>query len=446
MKQDASIAARDGLRQEHPGATAARSALQAILERYGPRDFAVRLWDGEQWPAQRSNRPRFELILRTPSAVRAMFSQPDSLSFGEAFVYNQVDIKGSLLDVFAAADRLMTVPWSFAEKCRLLQRLWSIPAPQYARRGLFSGFTGNGAAGSAQRTRAAVNYHYDHPVQFWQLWLDESLSYSCAYFEWADVSLAAAQKAKLDYICRKLRLRPGMRLLDMGCGWGALIIHAATRYGVKAVGLTVSAEQAEVARQRIRHAGLDGRCHVLVEDFFACSEAQVFDRVTSVGAAEHVVEDRFRDYFKLAHRLLRPGGQFLHHAITRMPGVPDRPGRSFTDHYVFPDHFLASVGQTLSAAEAAGFEVRDSESLREHYVLTLKHWLQRFEAAQVELERLTDEVSWRVFRLYLAGTAYEFQCGRVNIYQSLLVKPDGGKSGVPLTRDDWYRSDDSGGS
>jgi len=279
-------------------------------------------------------------------------------------------------------------------------------------------------------------------VEFWQSWLDESLSYSCAYFQSANGSLAEAQKAKIDYICRKLRLRPGMRLLDMGCGWGALIIHAASHYGVEAVGLTVSPEQAEVARQRIREAGVDQRCRVEVEDFFAWREPESFDRITSVGAAEHVAENQFEDYFKFTFGSLRPGGQFLHHAITRAPSVPDRPGRSFNHCYVFPDHFLATIGQTLSAAEAAGFEARDSESLREHYALTLKHWLQRFEAAQGDLQKLTDEVSCRVFRLYLAGTAYEFQCGRVNLHQSLLVKSNGGQSGVPLTRRDWYRSDD----
>ena len=290
------------------------------------------------------------------------------------------------------------------------------------------------------RTRAAVNYHYDHPLEFWRLWLDESLAYSCAYFQSPDDSLAAAQAAKLDYICRKLRLRPGMRLLDMGCGWGALMVHAAAHYGVEAVGLTVSPEQAQVARQRIRQAGLEQRCRVEVNDFFAWLEPQGFDRVTSVGAAEHVPENRFEEYFKLAFASLRPGGQFLHHAISHTPSAPERPGRSFNHRYVFPDHFLASIGQTLRGAETVGFEIRDVESLREHYALTLRHWLQRFEAAESELERLTDEVSCRVFRLYLAGTAYEFQCGRVNLHQSLLVKPNAGQSGVPLTRHDWYGS------
>jgi cyclopropane-fatty-acyl-phospholipid synthase len=229
----------------------------------------------------------------------------------------------------------------------------------------------------------------------------------------------------------------------MGCGWGALIVHAAKHYGVEAVGLTVSPEQAEVARQRIRQAGLEDRCRVEVNDFFAWLEPEGFDRVTSVGAAEHVPESRFEEYFKLAFASLRPGGQFLHHAISHTPSASERPGRSFNHRYVFPDHFLATIGQTLSAAETVGFEIRDVESLREHYALTLRHWLQRFEAAEDELKRLADEVSCRVFRLYLAGTAYEFQCGRVNLHQSLLVKPKGGQSGLPLTRHDWYESDEA---
>ena len=441
MRQGAAMATSKGFGQEYPGADAARSVIRSVLERYGPRDFAVQLWDGEQWPAQAEQRTRFKLILRNPSVVRGLFSQPDSLSFGEAFVYNQLDIKGSLLDIFAPADRLMTLPWSFVEQCRLLTQLWSIPAPRYARQGLFAGFGGQEAKAWMPRTQAAVNYHYDHPPEFWRLWLDESLSYSCAYFQSADDSLAAAQAAKLDYICRKLRLRPGMRLLDMGCGWGALIVHAASNYGVDAVGLTVSPEQAEVARQRIRQAGVARQCRVEVENFFAWREPEGFDRITSIGAAEHVPQSQFEDYFRLAFASLRPAGQFLHHAISHTPSMPARTGRSFNHRYVFPDHFLASIGHTLSAAETPGFEIRDVESLREHYALTLMHWLQRFEAAENELKQLTDEVSCRVFRLYLAGTAYEFQCGRVNLHQSLLVKPNRGRSHVPLTRHDWYRAD-----
>ena len=252
--------------------------------------------------------------------------------------------------------------------------------------------------------------------------------------------MAEAQKSKLDYVCRKLRLRPGQRLLDMGCGWGALITHAAAHYGVEALGLTLSPHQAEVAHERIRAAGLASKCRVEVKNFLQFRPGESFDKIASVGAAEHVPEKCFDDYFGRAFALLRPGGQFLHHAIVRAPSAHDRPGRSFMDRYVFPEHFLATIGRTAAAAEAAGFEARDIESLREQYKLTLEHWLHRFEAAQSEIEQQTDSLSFRVFRLYLAGSAYEFRCGRLNIYQTLLARPERGQSGLPLTRADWYRA------
>ena len=419
--------------------TSARSLLQAVFARLARRPFAVRLWNGERWSPEPDGPAKFELIFRTPNVVRSLFSRSSALSFGEAYIYGHLEVQGSLLDVFDSGDRLLALRFSPAEKFRLLRYLWSIPPAKYSREGIFSGFAGRLASPSA-RIRAAVNYHYNHPVDFWKLWLDESLCYSCAYFESPDISLAEAQRNKLDYICRKLRLKPGQRLLDMGCGWGALIIHAAANYGVEALGLTLSPHQAEVARERIRAAGLAGRCRVEVENFLEFRSAESFDRVASVGAAEHVPEKYFEDYFRRAFELVRPGGQFLHHAIARMQSVPDRPGRSFMDRYVFPDHFLATIGRTVAGAEAAGFEARDVESLREHYGITLEHWLRRFEAEQAEIERQTDPLSFRVFRLYLAGSAYEFRSGRLNIYQTLLAKPERGKSGLPLTRADWYRA------
>jgi cyclopropane-fatty-acyl-phospholipid synthase len=417
----------------------ARSLLQTVLARLGPRKFAVQLWDGEQWAPEPNGPAEFKLIFRTPEVVRSMFSDISSLGFGEAYIYGHLDVQGSLVDVFESGDRLLTIHYPPTERLRLARWLWSIPAPKYPRSGTFSGFARRFTP-TAERIRAAVNYHYDHPVDFWNLWLDESLCYSCAYFEAPQASLAEAQKSKLDYICRKLRLKPGQRLLDMGCGWGTLIMHAAENYGVEALGLTLSPHQAEVARERVRAAGLASKCRVEVENFLEFRPTETFDRIASVGAAEHVPEKCFDDYFVRAFALLKAGGQFLHHAIVRMPSIQDRPGRSFMDRYVFPDHFLATIGRTVAGAEAAGFEARDVESLREHYKLTLEHWLRRFEAAQNGIERQTDALSFRVFRLYLAGSAYEFRCSRLNIYQTLLAKPDHGRSGLPLTRADWYGS------
>jgi cyclopropane-fatty-acyl-phospholipid synthase len=417
----------------------ARSFLRTVFAHLRPREFAVELWDGEQWPSEPNGPPDFKLIFRKPNVVRSLFSDVSSLSFGEAYIHGDLDVQGPLIDVFESGDRLLTIHYPAAEKLRLTRWLWSIPAPKYPRSGIFSGFPRRFTPSTA-RTRDAVNYHYNHPVDFWELWLDESLCYSCAYFESPEVSLADAQKSKLDYICRKLRLRPGQRLLDMGCGWGALVMHAAANYGVEALGLTLSPDQAEVARERIRAAGLASQCRVEVDNFLEFRPAGTFDRIASVGAAEHVPEKCFNDYFVRAFELLRPGGQFLHHAIVRTPSIQERPGRSFMDRYVFPDHFLATIGRTVAGAEAANFEVRDVESLREHYKLTLDHWLSRLEAAQSEIERQTDPLSFRVFRLYLAGSTYEFRCGRLNIYQTLLAKPVRGQSGLPLTRADWYQS------
>ncbi|HVO92629.1 MAG TPA: cyclopropane-fatty-acyl-phospholipid synthase family protein [Terriglobales bacterium] len=419
-------------------ADSARLFLQMVFGHFRPRDFAVELWDGEQWPPEPNRPADFKLVFRSPNVVRGMFSEASALSFAEAYIYGHLHVEGSLIDVFESADRLLTLHYPAAEKLRLARWLWSIPAPKYPRQGTFSGFV-NRFASTAARIRAAVNYHYDHSVDFWKLWLDESLSYSCAYFETPETSLAEAQTGKLDYICRKLRLQPGQRLLDMGCGWGALIRHAAAHYGVETLGLTLSPHQAEVARERFHAAGLASKCRVDVTNFLEFQPRENFDRIASIGAAEHVPEKCFDDYFARAFALLQPGGQFLHHAIVRIPSADERPGCSFMDRYVFPEHFLATIGRTVTAAEAAGFEARDVESLREHYKLTLEHWLRRFESAQGAIERETDPLTFRVFRLYLAGSAYEFRRGRLSIYQTLLAKPENGRSGLPLTRADWYR-------
>src|SRR5262249_37426241 len=296
-----------------PVDSSARSLLRSVLSHLKLRDFAVELWDGEVWPAE-SGRPLFKLIFRSPKIVRAMFSHPSALSFGEAYIYGYLDVGGALLEFCKSGERLLTIDLSWMEKFQLARQLWSIPAPDYPRGGVFGGFRRHFAS-AGERLRAAVNYHYDHPVDFWRLWLDESLCYSCAYFESPELSLGEAQKHKVDYICRKLRLESGQRLLDMGCGWGALIINAAAHYGVNALGITLSLQQAKVARERIRAAGLSARCPVEVANFLEFKPRESFDRIASVGAAEHVPEKFFAGYFARAFEWLRPGGQFLHHAI-----------------------------------------------------------------------------------------------------------------------------------
>lgn len=424
------------------GSEAAREILQEVWEHLKSPGFAVRLWTGELWDSKPPGKVGFTLIVRSPAAVRLMFSHAGALSFGEAFAFGLVDMEGAMSEIFEPLEQVMRLELPWGKRLRMATLLGQIPRVTLPQHGTFSGFNGIAPPRSRERHQEAINYHYNHPVEFWRAWLDDTLSYSCAYFDSENMPLMAAQEAKLDYICHKLRLQPGMRVLDLGCGWGAWILHAARHYGVQAVGVTLSPRQAEVARDRIRQAGLESQCQVEIANFLDFTPTQPFDRIASIGSVEHVPAELFDDYFAHAHQLLQPGGQLLNHGITRSPTVPDRPGDSFMDKYVFPDHHLATVGRTVAAAESAGFEVRDVESLREHYTLTLEHWQTRLESSQAEVIRWSDPLTHRVFRLYLAGSAHEFRIGRLGLHQTLLVKSAGGVSGLPWRRADWYAGED----
>jgi cyclopropane-fatty-acyl-phospholipid synthase len=299
----------------------------------------------------------------------------------------------------------------------------------------------NGRRSSLERDRQAIAYHYDVSNEFFALWLDPTMTYSCAVFSSPADDLDSAQRRKLDYVCRKLRLRPGERLLDIGCGWGGLVTHAAREYGVEAVGVTLSRNQAELATERIAGAGLADRVRIECRDYRELDEPEGFDKLVSLGMYEHVAPDALEGYFRHARRQLRRGGVFLAHGIAGSPTAPPRSGPTFLDSYVFPDHGVVPVSTTLTAAEGAGFELRDVESLREHYALTLRRWRERLEASRDEAVRVTDEAVYRVFRLMFAGSAYRFTHGHANVYQALLAKPDAdGASHLPLSRADWYRS------
>jgi cyclopropane-fatty-acyl-phospholipid synthase len=263
--------------------------------------------------------------------------------------------------------------------------------------------------------------------------------YSCGYFQSETDDLEAAQDHKLDYICRKLRLKPGQRLLDLGCGWGGLLVHAGRRFGATTTGITLSQPQADLAEARIAVAGLSDRCRVLVQDYRELDGGDCHDALASVGMFEHVGEALLPEYFARAHRLLKPGGVFLNHGIASRASEEPHHGPGFSETYVFPDGELLPINVTLRAAEGAGFEVRDVECLREHYALTLRHWVRRLEACHEDALAYVDEPTYRVWRLYMAGAAHAFATGRHNVYQTLLAKPDDvGRSSLPLTRADWY--------
>lgn len=408
--------------------------LDHLFAGYTRHDFRVRLWDGSSWG--KAVTPRFTLVLKHPGALRAMFLSATELSLGEAYIYDDFDIEGDIEAAVELGDYLLAQENGFIKNLHLASILGKLPATGRPRLVARVGKL-HGSLHSKGRDRQAVSYHYDLPPEFYALFLDPQMMYSCAYFENASDDLDKAQEQKLDYLCRKLRLSSGERLLDVGCGWGGLVLHAAKCYGVQAHGITLSAHQAEYARRRIQEEGLQDRCIVEVRDYRDLELRDHFDKIVSVGMFEHVGEDHLPAYFKQAWQLLRPGGVFLNHGIA-YSATHRRPAASFIDKYVFPDGDLVPISTTLRIAEHAGFEVRDVESLREHYGLTLHHWVQRLENHADEARRLMDDVTYRIWRLYMAGTAHSFRVGRTNLYQSLLAKPLRGRTGLPLTRRDWY--------
>jgi cyclopropane-fatty-acyl-phospholipid synthase len=414
-------------------------ALEVLLAPLGPRDFTVRLWSGQTLPAAAGRAARFVLVLDSPGSLSRMLWPPGELTAAEAFVRGDWDVEGDLVAALAlrarlrlgARDLLALLPLAPA----LLRGAASAAPPSRAAHL-------RGGKHTPGRDAEAVRHHYEAGNDFYALWLDARMVYSCAYFHDPAATLDAAQEAKLELICRKLRLEPGDRLLDIGCGWGGLVTWAAEHHGVSAVGITLSEAQAALARERVAARGLEDRCHVEVTDYRALA-GETFDKVASVGMVEHVGVARLPIYFRQAFRLLRPGGLFLNQGIA--PVVPrDSSLRSkllriggFVQRYVFPDSELPFLHETVAAAVEAGLELRDVESLREHYALTLRHWLGRLEGSRAEAERAVGVTTYRIWRLYLAGAACDFELAQNTVFQALYVKPDRGQSGLPLARGGW---------
>ena len=434
----------------------ARAAVTALFGPADQRTFSVRYWTGDiERPAAPSHgASRFELTLSWPGALRRMCLPPSELRLAEAFVRGDYDIRG---DVAAAAALAPVIIERLASPRRLLRLTTALlRLPRADERGAQHGGAASrrlrlvGRRHDRVRDMEAIRHHYDVSNDFYALWLDRDLVYSCGYFVSGGESIDTAQRAKLDLICRKLRLRPGERLLDIGCGWGALIRHAARHYGVRALGVTLSAAQADLARARIAAEGLEGACRVEVRDYRDLASDTTFDKAVSVGMCEHVGRGQLATYFDTANRLIRPGGLFLNHCIvsleearrqTMTSWLAQRLWRqgAFIDRYVFPDGELATSGQLTTAAERAGFETRDVESLREHYALTLRRWVRRLEDRAMEASALVGQARYRVWRLYMAASEHAFSAARIGLAQTLFAKPDGnGSCCIPATRNDLY--------
>lgn len=418
-----------------PAVIKALELFDKLFEKTSLGPFAIKLWDGSLWQQDKTE-PRFLLEIKNVRALKKIFWRPNQLSLGEAYICDEFDIHGDLEACFELGEFLMNRDWQLSEKLRLGQKLLSVsrkPSNKWCGTPKM-----NGRAHTKRRDAKAVQYHYNLSNDFYRLWLDQNMVYSCAYFQSMNDTLGEAQVRKLDYICRKLRLNAGERVLDIGCGWGGLIIHAAKNYGVEAFGITLSQPQADWTKRLIEAAGLNNRCHVEVLDYRDLSDDIKFDKLVSVGMFEHIGEEQLPVYFCKAYDLLRPGGVFLNHGITKAVDYDDT-GPSFIDKYVFPDGELMPISVSLRCAEEAGFEIRDVENLREHYSLTLRHWVRRLEQNSREAINLTSSEIYRIWRLYMAGSAAGFTAGRIGLCQSLLSKPCREGSGLPLTRCDWYQ-------
>ena len=433
-------------------ASRCRDVLTALFGEPEQRTFDVRFWDGTVDRGANPN-PPYTLVLNRPAALRRMLLPPTELSIVESFIAGDVDIDGSMEAASQLGEQIggrLRSPLAIA---KLVQMVLGLPGqaeddladtrfPEHARK--------LGPRHTPVRDAAAIQFHYDVGNDFYKLWLDRRMVYSCAYFKTQDETLENAQVAKLDLICRKLRLKPGERLLDIGCGWGGLIMHAAEHYGVDATGITLSENQAAFARERIAKAGLSDRCRVEIRDYRTLAESDGYDKISSVGMVEHVGLTHLPVYFESAFRALKPGGLFMNHGIVSLSeGRPRSVGErifrkfwradAFIDKYVFPDGKLTATHSVISAAEGAGFEVRDMESLREHYAMTLRHWVRSLEEKAEEATSLVGDHTFRVWRLYMAASANAFSTAAINIVQTVLAKPDArGKSNIPLTREDLY--------
>jgi len=381
--------------------------------------LAIELWNGKRYQLSGET----PVTLRIPGAgALKYFIGADLAKLGEAYVEGHIDVEGPIREVLRAAEGLSRF----------------LGGDKKGRRpGLLNLHT-------RSRDAKAIQYHYDVSNEFYALFLDREMVYSCAYFKTGDEDIHTAQAQKLDHICRKLRLEPGDRLLDVGCGWGALVRWAAKHYGVDATGITLSRNQHKLANERIVAEGLSERCRVLLQDYRDVPGEAVYDKISSVGMFEHVGLKNLPVYFGAIHRLLKDGGIAMNHGITAID--PDSRavglgGGDFIGKYVFPHGELPHLSLALRGMSAAGLEVMDVETLRLHYAKTLWHWSARLEANLEAARRHTEEKRVRIWRTYLAGCAHAFEKRWVTIQQVVVTKTaDPRAKPLPWTREHLYRT------
>ena len=417
-------------------------AMRPVIEGSFGRTIPIRF---EFWDGSRLNPPDdtvATLRFNSADAIRRVLWMPNELGLGRAYVAGDIDVKGDLFDLVVAfrdakpeiadprrAWKLLPTAVVAAKKVGALGKPLP-PPPEEARL--------RGWRHSLRRDASAIGHHYDVGNDFYRLVLGPVMTYSCARFSQPDATLDEAQDAKHELVCRKLGLHEdtGARLLDVGCGWGSMAIHAALHYDARVVGITISKQQAELARDRVEEAGVADRVEIRLQDYRDLA-GESYDAISSIGMSEHVGHGKLDQYFTTLRSVLVPQGRLLNHAISSVGGST-LGSRSFVGRYVFPDGELIDVGGVVMAMERAGLEVRDVESLREHYARTLRAWVSNLDESWDEAVKLVGEPRAKVWRLYMAGSAVGFEDGGISIHQVLGVVPsETGKVGMPATRRDW---------
>ncbi|WP_097462151.1 SAM-dependent methyltransferase [Mangrovitalea sediminis] len=406
----------------------------------------IRLWDGTEITLGQAQ-PKATIVVNNAEILRDLAWHPDPLRLAEAYFRGDVDVEGSLYALLLERTHLQSLKLSLKDRISLFYALLFAGHPsslavqsQASVRSSQSWKAKLLPHHSKAHNREAIAFHYDVSNHFYHLWLDDQMVYSCAYFNEPTESIDQAQHNKLNHICHKLRLKAGERFLDVGCGWGALICHAAQHYGVHAHGITLSRKQYEYANAKIQTLGMEDQVSVELLDYRDLPKGAVFDKVASIGMFEHVGRKHLPAYFHAVNSVLKPGGLFLNHGITdKEEGQHKTVAMEFAKRYVFPDGELDSVSNVQHAMERIGFEICDVEALRPHYALTLRHWVSRLEAHRAEALAQVSEAIFRVWRLYMTACALQFESGSMGIYQILAAKQQEGLVDLPLTRRDLYQ-------
>jgi cyclopropane-fatty-acyl-phospholipid synthase len=406
------------------GAVRSTSAAKRLIRAAFGRPeipFTVILWDESHVFSAPDS--RFVLRISSPETLRAMFRPPVELNIYRAIVDGTLIVEGDLEMTFEMLDNAAK---GITANRALRVALNSLLLPLAPKVSHSDEAQLRGPVHSRARDRTAIKYHYDRDPALYSMFLDNQLTYSCAYFEDGTETLGNAQIKKHDLILRKLDLNAGEKFLDIGCGFGSLVMEAA-RHGATAVGITLSTVQADVASQRIRDAGLEGKAAVLNLDYRDIATLGKFDKIASIGMFEHVGAKNLPAYFSVAYEALAPGGSFLNHGIANQYGTRNFKAQHFVQNYVFPDGELTYVSSALSIAEDVGFEIRDVQNLREHYTRTCRSWLQNLNCNQAQIIASSGPRAFRVWQLFIAASAYIFRSGQWGVYQALLSKrkPDG---------------------